>query len=129
MMSVQTYLNENREELFNSVAGLITAEFHDNPPRIVLVVNKLLKELPVGEVDGQPIVFEQMILGGTIIDVDNGTPPIPISSTVKTPAVVSDQQVLDQTFGKELPTPFNSTSRNKDAVEAWKARNSKVKVV
>ena len=124
---MQEFLNNNREELFKEIENLITADFQDNPPRIMLTVSKLLKKLPVKEYNGLKIKFEQMVLGGVVIQKDAGhSIPIKTFSSNAGQVIASDPEDV---FGKECLGPHQGKAKNKKAFEDWQKRNSRVKVV
>ena len=123
----QEFLNNNREELFKEIESLITADFQDNPPRIMLTVSKLLKKLPIKDYNGLNIKFEQMVLGGVVIQKDAGhSIPIKTFSSYAGQVIVSDPEDV---FGKECLGPRQGNAKNKKAFEDWQKRNSRVKVV
>jgi hypothetical protein len=115
------FLKENRDELFTEVPNLITADFQEDPDRIVLTVLKPLEKLPEKEYNGKKVVFEQLVLGGVIHE-----PQSPEENMSH--GVIEDPSPTDLMFGKECIGPHNVSSKNTEAVEAWKKRNSAVKV-
>jgi hypothetical protein len=126
-LNTQEFLNKNKEELFKEVPDLVTAEFYENPPRIMLVVTKALKVLPTKEYDGLKISFDQMVLGGVVAQKDLSPANLKNFSNEAKDVVKEDQ--LQNTLGKEVLGPHNVKTNNKTALEQWKKRNSRVKVV
>lgn len=125
-LTTQEYLNQNREELFKEVPNLITADFFENPPRVMLTVSKPLKELPVKEHNGLKIIFDQMVLGGVVGHKD--TAPVK-DSVISTPTMTADMMDPTFVFGRECLGPHNAKARNEGALEAWKKRHPSIKVV
>lgn len=121
--NLSEYLKEHRDDLYTEVPNLITADFQENPDRIVLTVLKPLEKLPEKEYDGKKVVFEQLVLGGVIHE-----PPQPEEKISHNVLEDPPQDLITQMFGKECIGPHNVSSKNTDAVEAWKKRNSAVKV-
>lgn len=123
-LATQEFLNSNRENLFKEIPSLITAEFYENPPRVMLVVSAKLDTLPVKEHNGSNIVFDQMILGGVVIQKDLSPASVKTFSTNANEVADLNQDI----FGKDCIGPHNNKTRNTKALEDWKKRNKNVKV-
>ena len=124
-LSMQEYLNQNRDELFKEIPNLITADFFENPSRVMLTVGKKLSTMPEKEFNGVKIVFDQMILGGVVTQRDSA----PIKESVVSMPMGNETSDPAYVFGKECLGPHNATSRNTAALEAWQKRNPRTKVV
>ena len=124
-MELQKYLGENRDKLFKKVANLVSADYYEDPPRIVLTVTKQLKKLPKETYEGEEVPFEQMILGGVIIQSDRSQSPLDVNHKAVMPTVVDP----DQIFGVECIGPENIKAKDPEALEAWKARHKNIKRV
>lgn len=126
-IQTQEFFNQNRELLFKEVAGLVVAEFHDNPPRVLLVVTKELSKLPEYEYKGIKIEFEQMILGGVVSQRDNADVNVKYSS-VSTPKTIEGQKIED-VLGKKCVGPHNVSGKG-EVFEKWQERYGKfIKVI
>jgi hypothetical protein len=122
-LAMQEFCNQNKEQLFKEIAGLVTADFQDNPPRVVLTVTKELKTLPSYEYNNIKIVFEQMILGGVIIQRDSVSPNIKSFGSSAQKAI--DGQKLEDVFGNECIGPHNPKGKKGEAFDAWQKKYAK----
>jgi hypothetical protein len=122
-MELQKYLGENRDSLFKKVANLVSADYYEDPPRIVLTVTKLLKKLPKETYEGEPVPFEQMIIGGVIMQNDRAQSPLDLNHKGVMPIVIDPEQI----FGAECIGPENTKANDPTALEAWKARHKNIK--
>jgi hypothetical protein len=120
------FLKENRDNLFNEIPNLISADFQENPDRIVLTVLKPLDNLPEKEYNGTKVVFEQLVLGGVITQKEES--PIVDIDKISHGLFENKDSILEKTLGKECITPHNVKTNNKEALEAWEKRYPAIKV-
>jgi hypothetical protein len=122
-LTMQEFYNKTREQLFKDIEGLVAVDFQDNPPRIVLTVTKELKKLPEYEHNNIKIVFEQMILGGVIVQRDSVSPNI--KSFSSSAQKVIEGQKLEDVFGNECIGPHNPKGKKGEAFASWQKKYAK----